>query len=149
MGFKLFKRKNWDVNLTKEGRLFYNTIERPYQQLEIAYNHSISRIHDTKTNLVIASGHNELLPHSLTNVIRSFNLKYKDSFRFLVRTDSINHLYAGLSEEFFDLIIINEAHLKAMTDVSYYPLQESRICFALRYDPHGPKGTAFLFRFYR
>ncbi|MCF0230038.1 MAG: LysR family transcriptional regulator [Parasporobacterium sp.] len=134
IGVRLFERKSRGVEMTPEGRIFYNSICEPFQNLNMVYNHTLSRIRDKRSTYMLVVGYGENLPPRILNSVREFNDRYADTARCIIRTQPINSIFSGLLDGSYEMAIVNEVYIESMSDIEYCPLHFADMKVAVRND---------------
>lgn len=134
LGFPLFTRKNRGVELTDEGRMLYESIERPFYDFLFAYNQAISKSRSQRETIIVAVGAGEHIDRRLMEAFNRFNQRHREEADLIVRAVSIQSLGRGLLDGDFNISIVNEVVMANNARVSKTMLDESHVQLLL------PKG---------
>lgn len=108
LGFPLFTRKNRGVELTEEGRVLYESIERPFYDFLFAYNQATSKSRNQRESIIIAIGSGEHVDPRLMRVFNQFNQVHRDEADLIIRSVLIHSLGSGLVDGEYNISIVNE-----------------------------------------
>ena len=127
LGFRLFVRNNRGVELTKEGRALYESIERPFFDFTFAYNQATSKSRNQRETIVVAFGEGEHVDSRLLDVFNQFNELHRNEADLVIRSVQIRSLASSLLDGEYNISIVNEQAVMNNARISRITLNESHV----------------------
>ncbi len=131
IGVPLFLRNNRGVELMQEGKLLFDTIERPFSQFITTYDRVSANLRAKRATFSIGVSAGECVNPGLLSICRQMNSKYKGHTQFVIRAKPVDNLYSELVRGNLDVIIIDEISIRNIVNVSYRPLSEIGLILAV------------------